>query len=388
MSKNLYAMHDPGNWEDMVRAAGREAWCVHTEAIGCDPGDMSGKNFARPNITPVVRLNNGYGSTGTIPLPERYADFAKRCANFAAASVGCKHWIIGNEIALIWERPDGQPITLENYCRCFTLCRDAIRRVQPEAIVIPQPPAPWNVEVKYPGNEAGDWVDQLRDMLRMIGAGNLDAIALHTYSHGHDPALIASEQTMDPPFNHRRYHFRAYRDFMDAIPTELRHLDVLITESNPDGWQDINNGWIQAAYAEIDQWNKAGNQQIVCLAFYRWPNEDREQFWIGSKGGVVADFQAALAHDYHHYENLAPAMVANATKLRALDILNLRATPGTVNKDQWDVIGALKAGEVAALLGPHTDKDGIQWSQIRTDDGKVGWVATVLSDQSHTAEVF
>lgn len=384
---NLFGMHDYSpDWANMVIGAGRTGWAVNTEAIGCDPNDRSGKvyNTHDGKIAHITRLNNGYGSAGTIPLPERYADFAKRCANFVAASNGCDRWIIGNEaLGLEWEWPDGQRITLSDYCRCFSLCRDAILGVRPGSIVIPQAPAPWNVNGKYPGNEAGDWVDQLRDMLRTIGVGNVDAIALHTYSHGHDPALIQSEKTMDPPFNHRRYHFRTYVDYMDAIPDEFRGLPVYITECNPDGWSNANNGWIQAAYAEIDRWNQGDNQQIHCLCFYRWPNEDREQFWINSKGEVVNDFRQSLANDYKPRE-VAHATIAPASKFKALDILNARMSPGTVNKDSWDVVGSIKQDEIVEFLGNKATKDGIEWMQVKSSAGLVCWVAYKLQDGSST----
>ncbi len=89
MPNNIFAMHDPGA-EELIIGAGKTGYTVHTEAIGCDPNDRSGKAFNTfgGKIVNLVRLNNGYGSTGTIPLPAHYADFAQRCANYAAASTG------------------------------------------------------------------------------------------------------------------------------------------------------------------------------------------------------------------------------------------------------------------------------------------------------------
>lgn len=377
MSKYLYGMHDPGNWEDLIRNAGLEAWCVHTEAVGCDPNDRSGKDFNRPAITPVVRLNNGYGSTGTIPLPDRYGDFAARCANYVSASSGAKHWIIGNEIGLLWESPDGQRITLANYVKCYLMVHDAIKRVQHDAVIMPQPPAPWNAEVP----DAPDWVKQLTDMLNMIGRDKVGAIALHTYSHGHDPRLITAHEFMNPPYQVRNFQFRAYQDFMHAIPDQFRDLPVLITESNPDGWQDTNNGWIQEAYKEIDRWNQTNQQQIVCLAFYRWPNEDRQQFWIGSKPGVVEDFGQSFAGRYQPRPTSIPSAVLSlsmgraGSKIRALSTINLRATPGNVNKDNWDVIGSVKSGDQVVYNGNTEDRDGLTWAQVATAAGAIGWIA-------------
>ena len=370
MSRNLFGMHDPGNWEEIVRQAGRQAWCVHTEAVGSDPNDTSGKNFSRSEITPIVRLNNGYGSTGTIPSPDQYANFATRCANFVAASTGCRHWIIGNEIALQWEWPNNEPITLSNYIKCYNLVYRSIHRVQPDAIVMPQPPAPWNPSTP----DAPDWVDQLARMLREVES--VDGIALHAYTHGHDAGLISSDQTMNPPYDKYHYHFRCYRDFMSAIPTKWSHLPVYITECNPDGWENVNNGWIQAAYAEIASWNHDNHQQIVCLAFYRWPDEDREQFHIGSKGEVVNDFRAALSIDLRPVDHTSETK----TRVKALTTLNVRRTPGTSNKDSFDILTMLREGETAVLVSDQkVEVDKFLWVQIQTSSGS-GYIALRHTD--------
>lgn len=374
MSGFIFGMHDyDPAWVKIVLDAGKTAWCVNTEAVGCDPNDCSGKCYDTHGgaITHIVRINNGYGSTGTIPLPGRYDDFARRCANFVAASTGANHWIIGNEIGLAWESPEGQRITLANYVVCFQKVYAAIKAVKPDAVVMPQPPAPWNAEVP----DAPDWVDQLK---RMLEAVQCDAIALHTYTHGHDPTLITSEEAMNPPYGHRRFHFRAYQDFMFAVPDSKRHLPVHITEANPDGWKNENNGWIRAAYAELKRWNdEPGHQQIHSLSFYRWPDLDREQFWIGSKPGVVEDFRQVLQNDYRWRKNqIMSKTLAPGSKVRALTVMNIRRTPGYNNKDASgslaDVVGATQAGEVLTLLEGPVQADGLDYYRIDR-----GWVASL-----------
>ena len=71
---------------------------------------MSGGDYRRweqQGYQVIVRLNNGYGADGTIPTPDKYADFARRCANYIRNSPGCTHWIIGNEPNHAQERPQG-----------------------------------------------------------------------------------------------------------------------------------------------------------------------------------------------------------------------------------------------------------------------------------------
>ena len=134
--------------------------------------------------------------------------------------------------------------------------------------------APWNALLTYPGNTNGDWVQYFADVLKAIGAANCDGVTVHTYTHGTDPALIRSEAKMAAPYQNRRFHFRAYQDFMAAIPQEMRGLPVYITETDQgdDPWRNANTGWVRQAYDEINAWNLANDQKIRSLVLYRWPN--------------------------------------------------------------------------------------------------------------------
>ncbi len=89
-----------------------------------------------------------------------------------------------------------------------------------------------------------------------------------------------------------------YADFLGAVPAAMRHLPVFLTEvGQAQPWQDRNNGWIQAMYAEIDAWNRQpGAQTIRVAALYRWPKLDR--WYIAGKAGVEEDFRQALLRDY------------------------------------------------------------------------------------------
>ena len=128
-----------------------------------------------------------------------------------------------------------------------------------------------------------------------------DGISIHTYTHQHDANLIYSEAKMES-FPEYRYEFRAYQDFMTLIPANLMHLPVYITETDADvPWKDENNGWIRAAYGEINWWNEQpGHQQIRALVLYRWPAIDK---WvIEGKNGLIEDFKQALQNDYQWRE--------------------------------------------------------------------------------------
>jgi hypothetical protein len=304
-------MHDRDG-EHLMVDKNRRGWVLVTEGIGADPNNHSGSDYtdlASQGFGVIVRLNNGYAQAGTIPNSAHYAAFARRCGNFVEASDGCQIWIIGNEMNLKAERPggpNGQVITPQLYADCFRRCRTEIRNRPNHGSdqVVIGAVGPWNTETQYPGNQAGDWIVYLADILALLG-DEVDGIALHTYTHGQDPNLVFSDATMNPPYQHRFIHFRAYRDFMEAIPETLRDRPVYITETDQyNDWRDENSGWVRNAYQEIDTWNQDNTKQpIQALILYRWiignPHDPQQVGWaIENKPGVQNDFRAAMNNDY------------------------------------------------------------------------------------------
>ena len=307
---HIFGIHDPGGEQRMVNA-GKRGWVLTTVQVnGADhTGDFAG--LTNVGLGVLVRLNHGYGSAGTLPVSTQYAAFAQQCAAFVAGSTGAHIWIIGNETNFPLERPGnnngvgGEVITPALYAQCFALVRAAIKNVAGHADdwVVPAPPAPWNAQTTYAENPSGDWVQYWIDLLNACVQRNAppDALALHTYTHGWTANLIADEATMDPPFQNRRYNFRAYRDFLGAVPTTLRGLPVLITEAQPISWQNQNTGWVQAAYQELNNWNAvAANQPIQALCLLRWQAipGDPAGWCFSNKPEALADFDAALQNDY------------------------------------------------------------------------------------------
>lgn len=297
----LFGLHEPGG-ENHMADMGRKGWIVFTEEVGRDPAGQSGKDFSPwsgQGYGVLVRINHGYGPTqGTIPYAHHYDAFAQRVANYVAASKGARLWLIGNETnhAQEWPRYEGweEKITAAMYASCFRKCRDLIRALPGHAgdAVMPQATAPWSATVGQ------GWVEYHAEMLDLLGPGGLDAIALHTYTHGPDPNLVFSEAKMAPPYEDRHYNFRAYRDFVDAHPGWARSLPIYITETAQNGaWADANSGWVRNAYGEIDAWNQgATNQKIRALSLYRWPALDGST--IAGKNGVIQDFRDAMRNDY------------------------------------------------------------------------------------------
>ena len=307
----IFGMHDRGA-EHLMLGKNKRGWVLVTEALGSDPNNHDGSDYtdlSNQGLGVIVRLNNGYGSGGTIPHSTKYGDFARRCGNFVAASPGGKIWIIGNEMNLANERPggpSGQAITPQLYADCYTRCRNRIhsRPGHEEDQVVIGVVGPWNTETKYPGNQIGDWVRYLADVLALLGDA-VDGIALHTYTHGQDPNLVFSNATMSSPFQNRHFHFYAYRDFMAAIPQRLSDRPVYITETDQYGaWRNENTGWVRNAFSEINAWNQDPDRQpIQALILFRWiignPNDPQQVGWaIENKPGVQADFRDAMGNDY------------------------------------------------------------------------------------------
>lgn len=297
MNKHIYGIHDRGG----AHALKGKGWVVISEAIGDEPTDWSTTSYddlADQGLGVIVRLNYGYNPNGTIPVAERYPQFAKRCGNFVERSDGCHIWIIGNETNLAVERPQGQTIQATKYANCFLQCRREIksRSGHSDDQVIIAAVGPWNTET-------GPWIKYFTDVLWELNPNTehgfqLDGISIHTYSRGSSPESITAPTKMDPPFSHLHSGFQTYRDFMEAIPSWARCLPVYITETDQnEAWEDVSSGWVQAAYAEIDRWNRGlGHQQILCLTLYRYERYDK--YYIRGKGGVVADLHAAIDRGY------------------------------------------------------------------------------------------
>lgn len=296
--KSIYGLHE-GDGAHLMAA--HPGWQVETYGLGHDPANPTVINLSRLveiGVTPIARINHGYGSQGTVPAIYHREGFIDTVKETVRRSVGVHHWIVGNELNHSQERPDGIPITPSYYGTIFNPCASAVHSLpgHENDVMMPAPVAPWNTETTYAENPSGDWLLYSTHLLGVCkGVGGL---ALHAYTHGFDPSLATSEVMMGPPYGDRHYHFKTYIDSMNVIPESMRSLPVFITECDQYGeWYDSNTGWVRAVYAEINRWNSIpGNQQIHALVLYRYPRIDR--WWIQGKTGVENDFVEAVAFGY------------------------------------------------------------------------------------------
>jgi hypothetical protein len=138
--------HDTGQQEYLNRLTGRgvTGWVTATIAIGSDPNNFGGDDFrwiSNQGHGVIVRLNHGYCSEGTIPSPDRYDDFARRAANYVAATQGADIFVIGNEtnLAMEWAPIDGHKryVSPQDYASCFRKVYDRIKAIRPDALPAP-----------------------------------------------------------------------------------------------------------------------------------------------------------------------------------------------------------------------------------------------------------
>jgi hypothetical protein len=357
-SKFLYGIHDPGG-EHILSGRG---WVVFTETADGQPGDY--RRYADQGLGVIVRLNHGYGKgTGTIPTPDRYAEFAQRCAAWVAASQGVEWLVIGNEIAHYHEWPTDQPITLASYLDCYRQCYKAIKAVAPNVKIAPQAVAPWNASTP----DAPDWILQLRQMLLALD-GMVDWICLHAYTRGYTPSAFVTGAVMDAPWNYHYSGWETLWQFMAEIPLYMRHLPVMVTEANGNQpWATYQAGWVQALYQQIEQWNaKPGNQQIRCVALFRWARHD-SQWDMSQCNQAHDDLRSAVALGYQWREaqpQVLPAPEQWTGYVTASPFLRLRAEPNTTSNVLVEVV----TGEKVTVTG---QRDG--WLQVNYG-ALTGWM--------------
>ena len=136
-------------------------------------------------------------------------------------------------------RQPGEVITPELYAQCFKLCRDAESCRTTSQTRSSSVRSPWNTQTIYGSNANGDWVTHLRHS-DGAGASRLRRICA-TCIHAGPPDSL--RPTKPPPFQSHHVHFRTYRDFLSAVPVDMRHLAIYITEADQsEPWLDNTGG--------------------------------------------------------------------------------------------------------------------------------------------------
>lgn len=276
------------------------------------------------------------GSGGTVPGFEHLPAFASRCREYVQGTRGCHIWVVGDEPNRSSQWPgtaddpnpdaegtlevlpprylpgrypqltghgppaataDTQPITPGQYAECLKQVGAAIRSVpdHEDDLILCAAMAPWNTDFRDPDNPSGDWIGYFETVCAALGADDLQGFALHTATSGPDLGEITTEERLAFPFAGRRRGFRAYLDFIHAIPTRFHHLPVFITElSRLEPWGNDDNGWTGTALADIQAHNRTRIQNPVrCAALYTWNGES--PWTLRDKPLLAADIARSIA---------------------------------------------------------------------------------------------
>ena len=304
ISKHILALHlasvtdayaiPPRSWWDEHMPHGM---ALFTEELGMDPSDGSGKDYSAWEGGVMARLNVGYPPS----MPDRtdFARAAERFGRFVAASRGCRHWVLPNEANHPQEWASG-PQYPEDVADWYHVVRKAIwAHAGSGHEVVLGAVAPYCAEVKYPGNERGDWVTYQVDVLRLLQAKHgetPDGVAIHAYARGAHPAAIADRMPMDSPaFADRSCSFQTYRDLLLALPEPLWGVPAYVTEFDEiDAWLDLDTGIVEAAAAEVASWNRErGSRNVIRkLCLYRWCCD---RWSIQDKRNLYMDIASAAA---------------------------------------------------------------------------------------------
>lgn len=286
----LFGMHDREGMH-LVPAGG---YCLDTIALSESPPSTDYTRL-RDDIHWIVRLNWGYGDTGTFPSAIRLDQYIQKAVDYVLNSRGIYAYIPGNEPNHENERPGGNVISPKYTAQVFTSLRSTIRPFNRECLAITTPVAPYHASPM-------DWLFYLKEYLVLVAnQGGADGIGIHAYVRGGKPEDVFSNDKMRPPLTGQHSGFRTYRDALGVVPSSLKRLPAFITETNPiDGWPDQNSGLIRAIYDEIDTWNGAvGTQKVHCVCLYRYPKYDENAKWaIEGKNGVIEDYKQAVARGY------------------------------------------------------------------------------------------
>ena len=288
MNKLIYAMHESCPLDILPLG-----WIVYVEELGSGSAPHPGLALTDRVRKPIIRGQYLFGNPGQcLPQPDELEGFVGRFISMVANTPACHHWLPGNEPNVAIEGHLSPEYVAKVYDKLRLLVHGLPGHEKDEVLL----PAvgPWNATLGY------GWIEYFE---RMIAAcDDIDAFALHTYARSASPDEITSDARMGDPYQQYHSSFRTYWDWMEAIPLKYRNRSVYITEFDEnDAWANRNTRIIQAAYEEIDHWNRVpGNQQIKCLALYRWPKRDK--YFIEGLDNVIIDFLFAQEHDYRWKE--------------------------------------------------------------------------------------
>jgi len=245
-----------GAFRDVM--AWHTGWVTQFSDAGMAPNIQTYNDICGEGFTIIQRLD--YGGDETVPEnPADYTLFAAQCGNFANDIKDyCHIYTIGNEVDL-------GPVTPAQYAACFIMVRDAIKAVQPEALVL-----------------IGHWcsIGHVRDVMALLGPGGYDGLSAH--------------------FNGVPYDMMEALDDYGAPP----HCGVYTTEW---GWKRDSNQNAQADmtyfFNLVAGWNSTHSRQLFGKTWFVYSVEEWESFSLQIAQIDNPAFEYAITHTlpYNHY---------------------------------------------------------------------------------------
>ncbi len=246
--------------------SGKTGWCVQT-ILSTDSGRSSEyQNIINEGFHLIIRINWSYDpQQGTIPKNSSdWNQFASNCAaRVNEYKEYCNVWIIGNEPNI----PSEGNISCSNYCACFKIVRNAIKNVQPDAIVCaaglsPTPGLSLNADNANYQNQGSNDRNYFWQMCNYL-ANDVDGYSLHTYGIDEDPRDDSD------------WEFHAYRKYISIMNQNAyaRVKPVYVTETNIGGNDTESrysntSDWIKWAYEDTTWWNNNKQHGIQCLTWF------------------------------------------------------------------------------------------------------------------------
>lgn len=238
-SPHVFGVH---NWDwgvnvDVMNFV--DGWVTEAN-LGSESPNVGGRYapMVAEGFTIIQRLDWKWEETMPVD-PANYPVFAAQCANNWANNIKnyCRHYLIGNEVDLT-------SVTPAQYATCFVQVRNAIKAVQPDALVL-----------------VGQWTNgaNVRTVLQLLGRDGYDGVTAHTSNHVPDDLL----DLLDDPTLH------------GAEGSARPGVGVYISEW---GWVAGTNPNAQSVMLqfcqEVHASNASRDRQVYAATWYRYPSWD------------------------------------------------------------------------------------------------------------------
>ena len=278
-----YGIHDePGAEWGMDN--GVEGYSIYSVALGTTATTIDFSQLQNAGIKMIVRLNYGYGSTGTVPNPsdlEKVDGFVGACVQTIRNSRGVWGWVIANETNNPSEFPDGEYITPQYLVSIYN---KIYNQKQYDARI--SPPA---VDPYY--GPSSDNREYWRNIVENIEGA--DFLTYHPKTQDSNPANVDSNAKFtDEPLKWQYLHLKSYQPLMAVVPEYLKLVPVIMTEVNPQrkqngdlGWEpSLGPEWVKRVGAHFKEFNKTSLTKVHGVIFYRW---DFDQWAINNLPDVL-----------------------------------------------------------------------------------------------------